>query len=132
MSITPKLEFWEAWNVNKGATHETLHSTFGYTDGSARPSEPSKSGLRAALGTIKFFEKSATGDLGSMGTPSSDPGSDWAPGKAPPSGDQPSTWSEPSWWKNTPTEGPAQRWASAWWNCCGDAATARNEIDSKP
>jgi hypothetical protein len=131
MSATPKLQFWEAWDVSKGDTVDWTTTRDGWTDGSTRPSEPDKSGLRAAVGTVKFFPRSTTGDLGGFGTPSSDPGSDWGPGKVPASGGLPSTASEPSWWKDPPTEGPAQRWASSWWNCCA-AGPARNEIDSSP
>jgi uncharacterized protein DUF4157 len=131
ISLTPTLEFWEAWEVNAGDTRHALHSHFGFTDMSARPPEPGKSGVQATLGTVKFFLRSVTGDLGRFATPPSTPGSSWAPGNGV-SGSLPSTLSQPSWWNNTPTEGPARRWASSWWNCCGEESSHFSRIDSNP
>jgi hypothetical protein len=132
ISITPWLEFWEAMDVNSGDTRPSYHSAIGFSDQSGIAPEPGKSGCAAALGTIKFFPRGTTGDLGSLAVAPAAAGSAWGPGKVPMSGDLPSTPSEPSWWKNSPTEGPAQRWASSWWNCCGDPATARNVTDAHP
>jgi hypothetical protein len=131
MSLTPTIEFWEAWKVNAGDTHEQLNSSFGYTDQSSRAPEPTKSGTQASLGTVKFFLRSVTGDLGSDGVAPTTPGSSWGPGNAPPSLSLPSTLNKPSWWNGTPAEGPARRWASSW-NCCGDASSHFSKIDSNP
>jgi len=132
ISLQPTMDFWEAWQVNAGATREALHSRFGYTDQSYRAPEPTKSGVQATLGTVKFFLRSVTGDLGRDGVPPASPGSSWGPGNAPASQSLPSTLTQPSWWNDTPTEGPARRWASSWWNCCGDASSNFSRIDSNP
>jgi hypothetical protein len=132
ISLTPTIEFWEAWTVNAGDTHESLHAAFGYTDESSRPPEPDKSGCQASLGNVKFFLRSVTGDLGSDGVAPSSPNGGWGPGNAPPSQSLPSTLTQPSWWNDTPTEGPVNRWASAWWNCCGDPADHFSRSDSNP
>jgi hypothetical protein len=132
ISLTPTIQFWEAWPVSAGATTHQLESTIGFTDQSSRGPGTNQSGLQATLGTVKFFPSATTGDLGTYNTAPATPGSAWGPGKAPPSMSLPSTRSEPSWWSGAATEGPAQRWATSWWNCCGDAATQRNEIDSNP
>jgi hypothetical protein len=132
ISLTPTIEFWEAWYVNAGDTHESLHGSFGYTDESARAPEPTKSGCQASLGTVKFFPKSVTGDLGRDGVAPAAAGSAWGPGKAPPSQSLPSTLTKPSWWDGSATEGPANRWASSWWNCCGDRASNFSKIDANP
>jgi hypothetical protein len=132
ISLKPTIEFWEAWRVNAGDTHEALHSAFGYTDESSRPPEPTKSGCQASLGKIKFFLRSVTGDLGSDGVPPTTAGSRWGPGNAPPSQSLPSTLTQPAWWNNAPTEGPASRWASSWWNCCGPAASHFSKVESNP
>ena len=132
LEITPKKEYWEAWKVHKGDTVDWTTTRDGWTDEATHPAEPSKSGTRAQLGNIKFFLKTTTGDLGDFGTAPAAAGSSWGPGREPMSGALPSTTTQPSWWNDTPTDGPAMRWANSWWNCCGDAATARDEIDSSP
>jgi hypothetical protein len=132
ISATPWLQFWEAMDVKSGDTTPSYQAIIGFSDESVIASGLKQSGCVAAVGTIKFFPRSTTGDLGSLGVAPSGSGSAWGPGKVPMSSDLPSTPSEPSWWKNAPTEGPATRWASGWWNCCGDPATARNEVDSNP
>jgi hypothetical protein len=134
ISLTPRppSPFWEAWPVSSGATVHQLQSTLGFTDQSSRGPGTNQSGTRAALGNVKFFLKSTTGDLGTYRTAPSTPGSSWGPGRAAPSGILPSTQSEPSWWSGTATEGPAHRWASAWWNCCNDASSNFSRIDSNP
>ena len=131
ISATPWLRFWEAMDVNSGDTRPSYHSAIGFSDMSAIPPEPGKSGCAAAVGSIKFFPRSTTGDLGSLGVAPSGSGSAWGPGKVAMSGDLPSTPTEPSWWSDAPTEGPSQRWASSWWNCCPDGP-ARNDTDSSP
>jgi len=131
VSLTPTLTFWEAWFVNSGDTNEH-EGTPDITDQSVRGEGTNQSGLQASLGTVKFFPISVTGDIGRFGAAPADPSSPWGPGKVPRSGQVTSTPSKPSWWDNTPGEGPASRWASSWWNCCGDAANQRNVIDSNP
>ena len=132
ISLAPTIQFWEAWKVNVGDTHEQLHSHFGYTDESSRSPATNTSGCQASLGTVKFFLRSVTGDLGSDGVPPATSGSSWGPGNAPPSQSLPSTLTKPSWWDNTPAEGPASRWASSWWNCCGEESSHFSRIDSNP
>lgn len=132
ISLTPTMDYWEAWQVNSGATREVLDSVFHYTDQHSRPPEPNKSGTQASLGTVKFFLRSVTGDLGSDGVAPATPGSSWGPGNAPASQSLPSTLTQPSWWNGAPTEGPARRWASAWWNCCGEESSHFSRIDSNP
>ena len=132
ISLTPTMEYWEAWDVSTGDTVDWTTTRDGWTDENARPAEPNKSGTQASLGTVKFFLRSVTGDLGGFGVAPATAGSAWGPGKAPFSGALPSTLSKPSWWDNAPTEGPASRWASAWWNCCGEESSHFSRIDSNP
>ncbi len=124
---TPTLTFWEAWPVNSGATLFNLHSTIGYTDQSGSPTQPSTTGTVAATGTIKFFKKSVTGNLGSLTADG-----DWKRGGEPQSGVLPSTHTEPSWWSGTPAEGPAGRSAQSAWSCCGDPSAQFNTIIFNP
>ena len=102
--IAPKKEYWEAWDVSKGAKVDWTTTRDGWTDRATHPSEPAKSGVRAQLGNVKFFLRTTTGDLGGFGTAPADPASSWGPGKEPMSGALPSTTAEPSWWKDAPTE----------------------------
>jgi hypothetical protein len=120
LPATPVNTYWESWAVKKGARRSWDTARDGYTDGSMRPSQDSRCGMSAAVGTIKFFCKVTTGDLGDVNTPSTDPNSKWAPGKAPTSGALPSTTDKPTWWDNAPTAGPATRKASMDWCCCTD------------
>jgi hypothetical protein len=113
----PTLTFWEAWRFNKGDKLFAQFSSFGLSDISGRPSENNKSGEAVSMGTIKFFSRATTGDLGDLGTAPSTPNG-WGPGKEPRSHLLPSTKSQPSWWTNTPIEGPATRVASSSWRCC--------------
>jgi hypothetical protein len=131
ISLTPTLEYWEAWEVNAGGTRHALHSNIGFTDQSSRRPGTNQSGMQASLGTVKFFLRSTTGDLGSYKAAPATPGSSWGPGRAPSSGALPSTLTQPSWWNNS-TEGPVRRWASSWWNCCGDESSHFNQVDSHP
>lgn len=132
ISLTPTLEYWEAWDVSKGDTVDWTTTRDGWTDGSTRGPQDAMSGCQASLGTIKFFSRATTGDLGGFGTAPATPGSAWGPGKVPTSGGLPSTPSQPSWWNDRPVEGPAQRWASSYWNCCDDPAKQHNDVDSNP
>jgi hypothetical protein len=114
----PLPTFWEAWFVKKGAKLEWMAATMKYTDGNTRPARPGTNGTDSATGTIKFFSKATTGDLGVDSVAPADPKSDWGPGKVPNSGALPSTSTEPSWWAGTSVEGPANRGVWASWNCC--------------
>jgi hypothetical protein len=129
----PRPPFWEAWFVARGATNEFLHGRFGYTDSHSRPSAPGTSASEITQGTVKFFKRSVTGDLGSDGVaPAGGANPDWGPGRAPPSASLPSTQSQPSWW-NRPEEGPAVRRVDADWDCCSaDAAQQRSTITAVP
>jgi hypothetical protein len=116
----PTLTFWEAWPVKKGDTFHEKHSV-GFTDKSAAPINDKKVGYVAALGEIKFFTKSATGDLGTYSTAPASPSGGWGPNNSGQSGSLPSTLTEPSWWSSAPTEGPGKRSATASWRCCKNA-----------
>lgn len=129
--LTPKLEFWEAWKVKKGDKLDWTTVRDAWTDGSTRPSSPSTSGTQTSLGTVKFFTRAVTGDLGDFGVAPVG-NTAWGPGKVPTSGALPSTPTEPSWFKGAATEGPANRWASSWWNCCGETSKHFSKVDSKP
>ena len=129
------LDFWEAWSVDRGATLEWMQAAgrFTFTDGSTRGATPSRVGVQSTDGTVKFFGKSTTGDLGKDGVAPADPASAWGPGKVPTSGDLPSTPTKPSWWDSTPIEGPAARQARSEWNCCGsDASRHTSTVTAAP
>jgi hypothetical protein len=132
ISIRPVIEFWEAWKVRAGGTHHQLHPLYGYTDSSVRPPAPGQSGCQATLGTLKFYPIATTGDLGDVGVAPATPGSAWGPGRVPISSALPSTPTQPSWWNDPPVEGPARRWASSWWNCCGSASGHFSDVDANP
>jgi Domain of unknown function (DUF4157) len=130
---TPNLNFWEAWFVKKGDKVDWTTTRDGWTDGSTRGPEPTSNGNQVSAGTIKFFTKKITGDLGDFNVSPSDPKSSWGPGKVPRSGALPSTPTQPSWWTNTPTEGPVNRSASSTWNCCDkDKSKHTNNIKAVP
>jgi hypothetical protein len=114
----PTQTFWEAWFVKKGDKVDWTTVRDSWTDGNVRSPRPNTNGSDIAAGTIKFFKKSTTGDLGDFAKAPADPASAWGPGKVPNSGALPSTPSKPSWWSNTPIEGPAEREVLAQWNCC--------------
>ncbi|REG84001.1 eCIS core domain-containing protein [Algoriphagus antarcticus] len=129
--LAPKLEFWEAWKVKKGDKLDWTTVRDAWTDGSTRPGQPNTSGTQTSLGTIKFFTKAVTGDLGDYGVaPVGNPA--WGPGKVPLSGDLTSTATQPSWFSGAATEGPSNRWASSWWNCCGEESKHFSKVESKP
>lgn len=110
--------FWEAWAVRNGATKETQAAAFTYTDRSSRPTMRDSQGAAVARGTIKFFCRSKTGDLGDFGVAPADPASPWGPGRVPLSGGQPSTGVQPAWWNDTPDADPGSRLAESTWVCC--------------
>ena len=106
-----KQVFWEAWFVKQGQTRETGDAAFGFTDSPTEPQHPGTWGTTSATGQIKFFAKTATGDLG-------DPGANPVIGPNPQTGfggknqvritgDLPSTNIEPAWWKNAPANNAA-------------------------
>jgi hypothetical protein len=125
LSMIPTDEYWEFWEVTSGETNESKLSEYGYTDKSTRPPAPKQNGCQVTIGTVKFFPRSVTGDLG----PRVDP---LSVRKVPPSGDLPFMRTQPSWWNTAPTEGPASRWALSWWNCCGPAESNFSNIDADP
>jgi hypothetical protein len=140
ISIAPKEQFWEAWWVAPGDKIQEIHKNgqVDFTDRSARSAKSgeNKSGLQVSLGTVKFFGRDTTGDLGKEDVLSSDAtiASNWKPGTkggVPQAGWLPSTRSEPSWW-GSPLDGPASRWANSWWNCCGEASKHWSESDAIP
>ena len=112
----PTLSFWEAWPVSRGSRLFSSHALIGFTDQSSTASRPNNSGVIKAKGTIKFFGRGLTGNLGDLGVAGTAAG--WAPGGEPQSGVLPSTHNRPGWWGRAPREGPAQRLAMAKWNCC--------------
>jgi hypothetical protein len=132
--VNPTLTFWEAWFVKKGDTLQHIHSSVGWTDQATRGPADKKTGDHAAIGEIKFYKKSVTGDLGKEDVLSSDPKSAWKPGTkggVPLSGWLPSTTSKPSWWSSAPTEGPKTRRAYSAWRCCGSDRDF-NTINAEP
>ncbi len=111
--------YWEAWPVAKGDKNDAFTQQSGFTDTSSRNRPlPSTTGSDVANGTIKFFGRSVTGDLGNFNTAPADPKSPWGPGKVPDSVSLPSTPTEPSWWSKSPIDGPATRSVQSTWNCC--------------
>lgn len=125
----PTKTFWEAWFVKKGDKVDWTTVRDGWTDGNSRPGRPSTSGCDVSRGAVKFFCSSTTGDLGDFNKAGAN--KDWAPGKEPLSHAVPSTLSKPSWW-DSPVEGPATRFSSSWWNCCGDRSTHFSHITFHP
>jgi hypothetical protein len=128
-------EFWEAWLVKKGDKVDWTTTRDSWTDGSVRPSNPGKNGTQSSLGTLKFFKKSTTGDLGDFGVAPAGATSTtkWGPGKVATSGALPSTATKPSWWDNAPVEGPVDREATSVWDCCDADATKRTStVTAKP
>jgi hypothetical protein len=129
----PEKEFWEAWFVKKGDTLDWTTVRDKWTDGSTRPAGSSQNGIQMSAGTVKFFAKSTTGDLGDFGKAPAAGTSVWGPGKVPTSGALPSTPKKPPWWDKTPVEGPADRLATSQWDCCdADATKHTNSVTATP
>ncbi|HKQ05867.1 MAG TPA: DUF4157 domain-containing protein [Blastocatellia bacterium] len=129
----PLPTFWEAWFVKKGDKLDWLASTMAFTDSSVHAARPNTNGSYIVVGTVKFFTKSTTGDLGRDNIAPADPKSAWGPGKVPISGALPSTPTEPSWWSSAPVEGPKERGVWSSWNCCdADSKKHYYELKSKP
>ncbi len=139
--IKPTFTFWEAWWVAEGDTIQEKHKQgiVDFTDRSSRPGSDGKdkSGLQVSIGEVRFFSKNITGDLGKEDQLSSDPAiaAVWKPGTkggVARSGWLPSTYTMPSWWGSS-IDGPKQRWANSWWNCCGkDESKHKSECDASP
>lgn len=130
-TVNPELTFWEAWPVKKGDTFHEKQSSIGFTDQSSSKGKADKVGYVAAMGEVKFFERSVTGDLGTYKTAPATAGGGWAPNASGQSGILPSTLTKPSWWSNTPTDGPKKRFAVASWRCCGKSNDF-NDIKADP
>jgi hypothetical protein len=129
----PEQEYWEAWFVKKGDKLDWTTVRDSWTDGSVLPVANHKNGSQMSAGTVKFFLKSKTGDLGDFGKAPADPKSDWGPGKVPRSGALPSTAKKPTWWDGPSTEGPADRLTTSQWDCCDpDSAKHTSNVTSKP
>ena len=127
----PTETFWEAWYVKKGDKVDEDFAKFNFTDESNFPSHDDERGIDVIVGTIKFFCKKETGDLGKQDKKPEDKDSKWGPGKVPVSGGLPSTKEKPGWWEDKPEAGPASRKASSNWVCCPDVAKT-NEISCEP
>ena len=110
--------FWEAWPVKAGDLVDWTTTRDGWTDGSTRPPRPNRVGVQVSDGTVKFFGRSKTGDLGDFDKAPADATSPWGPGRVPTSGALPSTATKPSWWDDASVEKTAVRQARSEWNCC--------------
>lgn len=129
-TASPALTFWEAWPVRAGDRFHEMHSV-GFTDQSSYGSKPAKVGYVAALGEVKYYERTVTGDLGTFNTAPATARGGWAPNASGQSGSLPSTLTRPSWWSTAPTEGPEKRSATASWRCCGKSDDF-NDIKATP
>lgn len=129
----PTQTFWEAWLVKKGDKVDWTTVRDKWTDGSTRGPRPGKNGHQISFGEVKFFKKSTTGDLGDFNKAPADKSSPWGPGKVPTSGGLPSTPTKPSWWDNSPVEGPTKRSATSIWNCCdADKSKHTSNVTANP
>lgn len=130
----PLPTYWEAWFV-KGE-HKRSQDTIdtGVTDHSSLETpQPGTIGMLGSTGKVKFFTMSTTGNLEADWKERSPGWWGWLYpplGKVPEAGDLPSTYSKPTWWDNTPVEGPKERSASVSWNCC-DADETKHTTDVK-
>jgi RHS repeat-associated protein len=132
--------WWEAWPVSKGETVSDDTIKEGSTDMSNRLPSYDTCGSAVSHGTVKFYCKYTTGDLGGIQRPPTDPpepkwlldlGLGWGPYQAALSGGLPGTLVKPIWWDSPSVEGPAYRWASSYWNCCGGKRESIVEIYPK-
>lgn len=130
LPANPTRTFWEAWPFKKGEKVFENFADFGFSDTSRFPSHDKERGIDVVKGTLKFFCKNTTGDLGKLNEKPSDPNSKWA-SKAPESGALPSTDEKPKWWDDKPEVGPAERKATSDWVCCSDVAP-KNEVKCEP
>jgi RHS repeat-associated protein len=120
----PDFTFWEAFFVQKGQTLEEtrVSGQYTYTDESRFRVINKKCGNESAVGTIKFFCMTTTGDLGRVSKPN--PMSGWMVNAKYGAGDcatrpgtLPSTDKQPAWWGQAALES-AQRWSNIYFNCC--------------
>ena len=117
---------WEAFSVKQG---ETTHDSGGFTDGVRFSGVKDSSGGLIVHGSIKFFCKDKTGDLGAKADDPNDP--TW--GRFEETGGLPSTKRRPSWWDAPADEGPAFRIVEADWDCCtGCARSPSWNVTSSP
>jgi hypothetical protein len=124
--------YWEAWKIKKGDKVDWTTTRDSWTDASSYGAHSGVSGIQVTPGEVKYFPVATTGDLGDFGVaPATSNG--WGPGKVARAGDLPSTPNEPSWWGNTPTEGPVTREARSEWNCCdADKKKQSSKSSAKP
>jgi hypothetical protein len=127
--------FWEAWLVKKDQTEVTAvqNKISKATDSSSHASIPDSEGIYEVTGTIKFFYKSTTGNLGDTGqspvvTPDENSGFGFA-NQAGKSGRVFSTVKEPTWWKEMSANGEktGSRTVIRKWDNC-----TLNELDITP
>lgn len=130
--LAPSLTFWEAWFVKAGKKLDQTTIDDAWTDQSSAAKRDNTSGTLAARGEVKFFSKKTTGDIGDFNKAPAKPIGGWGPGAEPQSGALPSTKTKPGWWGDAAIEGAATRWASSWWNCCGDEGSQFSRIDWNP
>jgi hypothetical protein len=134
--------FWEAWFVKAGqrfSTTQWQHNGDNYTDHTKYQGEkPGKSTGGKANGSIKFFFKRRTGNLGDPGAnppTDPDPSTGWTFRlRSAWSGDLPSTRAKPSWWDETSDNGEAPAQRSIWvkWTCCPGCQPDESEIIVTP
>jgi RHS repeat-associated protein len=124
--VRPDFTFWEAFFVRNKETLEEARvlGQYSFTDESRPTALDEKCGNRSAIGTIKFFCMTTTGDLGKFSKPN--PKSGWRINARYGEGDcqvrtgpLPSTDTKPRWWDDAPIES-ASRWTSLFWCCCDD------------
>lgn len=130
-SSEPTFSYWEAWPVKRPGT---VGSTAPTIDTFLAVARSRRCGNYSQWGTVKFFCKSTTGDLGTPGH-----GRLWRTGRKygrgacqTTPGNLPSTGKEPSWW-NGPNvvQGPAYRWGSVFWKCCPGCNVVVADADPK-
>jgi RHS repeat-associated protein len=136
LPVPPTYVFYEAWFVDKGKEREQTRYLPGpgrralgdYTDAFEWKSL-NRCGVFKILGEVKFFCKTVTGDLGGIGR--SSPDGTWRIsiprgsecGISQSSGNVPSTGGKPTWWEDTPLDGPATHFLTASWCCCPGGRT---------
>ena len=120
LPIPPATTYWEAWYLPPDNTK--VVTTYGWTDQLGSFGWQSTSGMTHKEGVVKFFRRS---DLNVPSYGVVPPGFS-GPGQGKPqkcwnnSGGLPCSDSQPSWWNNNSTEGPAVHYVNAYWFCCLD------------
>jgi hypothetical protein len=118
--------YWEAWFVEKNRLRDAGTIASGVTDNSMLDTpKPGTSGMLSARGKVKFFPKATTGDLMTAWTHRERGWGCLFPrvGNVPEAADLPSTYTPPTWWNNTPVEGPEERSVKVSWSCCDEDKT---------